>query len=65
VNNRDFVETLERAIAGDRDAMQSVLDEYAPLFRGKSVVNGEFDEDCYQYILSRAIELTRAFEIKL
>jgi hypothetical protein len=64
MDNKEFAELLERALSGDNDALQSVLDEYAPLFRSRSVINGKFDEDCYQYILLRAIEMTRKFKIE-
>ena len=60
----DFVAQLTRAIAGDSIAMQAVLHEYDPLFRSRSMIDGEFDEDCYQYILMRAIQETRKFLIK-
>jgi len=47
---------------GDSVAMQAVLQEYEPLFRNRSMIDGMFDEDCYQYILLRAIEETPKFK---
>jgi len=61
VINEEFVTQLARAIAGDNTALQAVLHEYDPLFRSRSMINGSFDEDCYQYILMRAIEETPKF----
>ena len=57
----DFAARLARAIAGDSAAMQAVLHEYDPLFRSRSMIDGEFDEDCYQHILLRAIQETPKF----
>jgi len=51
VSNEDFAVQLTRAVAGDNAAMQTVLQEYDPLFRSRSMIDGAFDEDCYQYIL--------------
>ena len=61
MNNENFVDQLARAIAGDSAAMQAVLQEYEPLFRSRSMIDGVFDEDCYQYILLRAIQETPKF----
>jgi len=62
VDNKNFVAQLARAVAGDNAAMQAVLQEYDPLFRSRSMIDGEFDEDCYQYILLRAIQETPKFK---
>ena len=61
MTNEKFAAQLARAIAGDSAAMQAVLREYDPLFLSRSMINGTFDEDCYQYILLRAIEETPKF----
>jgi hypothetical protein len=63
MGNEYFAAQLRCAIDGDNDALEQVLGEYAPLFRRLSVVNGAFDEDCYQYIQLRALEMTRCFKI--
>ena len=57
----EFVAKLARAITGDSIAMQAVLQEYDPLFRSRSMIDGIFDEDCYQHILLRAIQETPKF----
>jgi len=62
VDNENFAAQLARAVAGDRAAMQAILQEYNPLFRSRSMVDGEPDEDCYQYILLRAIQETPKFK---
>ena len=62
VNNKNFAAQLARAVAGDSAAMSLVLQEYEPLFRSRSMIDGELDEDCYQYILLRAIQETPKFK---
>jgi hypothetical protein len=64
MSNKEFADLLERAIAGNNEALVAVLDEYIPLFRRCSVFEKGFDEDCYQYVLTRAIEMTRRYRIK-
>ena len=61
MTNDAFVTHLAQAVAGDGSAMQAVLQEYDPLFRSRSMIDGVFDEDCYQYILLRVIEETPKF----
>ena len=63
MTNKLFAELLKRAVQGDNDAMQAVLEEYDPLFRRLSFIGKYFDEDCHQYILVRAIEVTRLFDL--
>ena len=62
VNHEELTTQLMRAIDGDSFAMQTVLREYDPLFRNRSVIKGAFDEDCYQYILLRVIQETPKFK---
>jgi len=61
MNNESFAAQLARAVVGNSAAMQAVLQEYDPLFRSRSMIDGAFDEDCYQYILLRAIQETPKF----
>lgn len=46
-----FRVTLQAAVAGDHDALEKILDLYAPMINRHSVINGVLDEDCRQYIL--------------
>lgn len=52
MNNDAFARVLVCAIDGDSEAMAQVLQEYDPLFRRLSWVNGAFDEDCYRSYLA-------------
>jgi len=64
LKDNEFAAQLAKAIAGDGIAMQAILQEYDPLFRSRSMIDGAFDEDCYQHILLRAIQETSKFAIK-
>lgn len=48
-----FADLLTRAIAGDHDAIEDVLELYAPLINHHSRIYGYIDEDCRQYIIMR------------
>lgn len=63
MENKEFVDLLTQAIDGRSEAMSHVLLEYDPLFRHLALLDGVFDEDCYQYIRLRAFEMTRRFKI--
>ena len=58
---RDLDQCLLLAQAGDEDAMMSLIGQYMPLILNTSRINGVFDEDCYQYILSKLIPAIRKF----
>lgn len=58
--NKSFVELLDRAIAGDHDAIEDILEMYAPLIDYHSRIYGYIDEDCRQYIMMRiAINISK------
>jgi len=63
MTNKEFAIQLAQAIDGDSAAMQTVLLEYDPLFRNRSRIDGVFDEDCYQHICLRAVEMTQRFKV--
>lgn len=57
---RSFSDLLARAIAGDHDAVEDILDMYAPLINHHSRIYGYIDEDCRQYIMMRiAINISK------
>ena len=47
----EFRQILERAVAGNHEALEKILNLYMPLINHNSVINGVLDEDCKQYIL--------------
>lgn len=47
----EFRLLLQGAVAGDQDALEDILEMYMPLINNASIINGELDEDCRQYIM--------------
>lgn len=55
-----FTDLLSRAISGDHDAIEDILEMYAPLINHHSRIYGYIDEDCRQYIMMRiAINISK------
>ena len=58
--NKKFSDVLARAVAGDHEAIELILEMYAPLIEHHSRINGVVDEDCRQYIMLRvAISISK------
>jgi len=55
VNSHEFRDTLERALSGDRTALETILLLYMPLINRYSRIDGELDEDLRQYILLHVV----------
>lgn len=51
MNREEFRLTLMEAISGSHEALEKLLELYAPLIDRHSRVNGQIDEDLRQYIL--------------
>lgn len=51
MTNDEFALTLQAAIAGDHEALERILEQYAPLIRKHAYSNGVIDEDLHQYLL--------------
>ena len=49
-NNR-FSQILQGAVGGRHDALERLLKMYAPLIKKYAYVNGQLDEELYQYLL--------------
>jgi DNA-directed RNA polymerase specialized sigma subunit len=62
MKNSKFSETLRAAIAGDRDAAETILLRYMPLINKRSRIDGVIDEDLRQYIMMRVIERIPKFD---
>lgn len=59
----EFKETLVKAVSGDKDAIEAIIEKYKPLINNKSMRNGVFDEDLNQYILLCIIRNISKFKI--
>jgi len=51
VDKNQFEAILHRAVSGDHDALEKILEIYEPLIRKYSFHNNKFDEDLHQYLL--------------
>ena len=51
VDKNQFETILHRAVSGDHDALEKILEIYEPLIRKYSFHNNKFDEDLHQYLL--------------
>ena len=63
MNAHEFRDTLERALSGDRTALDTILLLYMPLINRYSRIDGELDEDLRQYILLHIIMKIGEFKI--
>ena len=56
-----FRKMVERAIAGEKEAMEQLLFLCKPLIDHYSYVNGKLDEDCRQEVILWLIRTSRHF----
>ena len=61
--DKSFSDILSQAMAGDHDAIEEIFRLYLPLIEKFSIINGNFDEDCKQYILIRIILQISKFDL--
>lgn len=59
----DFVDILQKAIAGDENAILMILKIYEPLIKSNSRWRGKLDEDLEEYIIIRIIKNIHKFKI--
>ncbi len=59
----DFVDILQKAIAGDENAILMILKIYEPLIKSNSKWRGKLDEDLEEYIIIRIIKNIHKFKI--
>lgn len=51
VTKNEFALILQGAIAGNHEALEKILELYAPLIRKHAYCDGAFNEDLHQYLL--------------
>ena len=59
----DFVDILQKAIAGDENAILMILKIYEPLIKSNSKWRGKLVEDLEEYIIIRIIKNIHKFKI--
>ena len=59
----NFERLLLKAKEGNADAVLKILEIYKPLLIKNSIVNGRFDEDLYQELVSTLLQCIQRFQI--
>ena len=59
----NFKELLYRARQGDEDAILEIFEMYRPLLIKNALVEGIFDEDLYQELVSTLLQCIQRFQI--
>ena len=59
----NFERLLLKAKEGNADAVQKILEIYKPLLIKNAIVNGRFDEDLYQELVSTLLQCIQRFQI--
>ena len=59
----NFERLLLKAKEGNADAVLKILEIYKPLLIKKAIVNGRFDEDLYQELVSTLLQCIQRFQI--
>ena len=59
----NFERLLLKAKEGNADAVLKILEIYKPLLIKNGIVNGRFDEDLYQELVSTLLQCIQRFQI--
>ena len=59
----NFERLLLKAKEGNADAVLKILEIYKPLLIKNAIVNGRFDEDLYQELVSTLLQCIQRFQI--
>jgi len=59
----NFERLLLKAKEGNADAVLKILEIYKPLLIKNAIVNGRFDEDLYQELVSELLQCIQRFRI--
>lgn len=59
----NFERLLLKAKEGNADAVLKILEIYKPLLIKNAIVNGRFDEDLYQELVSTLLQCIQRFHI--
>lgn len=59
----NFERLLLKAKEGNADAVLKILEIYMPLLIKNAIVNGRFDEDLYQELVSTLLQCIQRFQI--
>lgn len=59
----NFERLLLKAKEGNADAVLKILEIYKPFLIKNAIVNGRFDEDLYQELVSTLLQCIQRFQI--
>ena len=59
----NFERLLLKAKEGNADAVLKIFEIYKPLLIKNAIVNGRFDEDLYQELVSTLLQCIQRFQI--
>ena len=59
----NFEKVLMQAKEGDSDAILEIIETYKQLLIRNAIVNGRFDEDLYQELVSELLQCIQRFRI--
>ena len=62
MNKKAFNATIKKAQQGDGEALRELIEMFQPLVIKNSIINGRFDEDCFQELSIKLIKCIRNFE---
>lgn len=62
MNDKEFNETLKKAISGDVQSTYKIIKEYEGLIIKNSIINGSFDEECKAVIEAKIIENIKKYK---
>lgn len=63
MNSKDFYMMLASAISRNNEAIEKILELYAPLINSTAILYGKSDEDLRQYIILHIIKKIPKFKI--
>lgn len=63
MDSNDFSIILSLAISGNSEAIEKILELYAPLINSTAILHGKPDEDLRQYIILHIIKKIPKFKI--
>ena len=62
ISDKDFANTLQKAVAGDVKAIFKIIDIYDGLILKHSTIDGAYNQECRDYIEDRIIKEIKKFK---
>ena len=62
ISYKEFAITLQKAVAGDINAIYQIIDIYDGLILKYSIIDGKFNQECRDYIEDKIIKKIKKFK---